>query len=63
MSTADPAKLFRKICIVQKQGRPIVNTLQQKIGPAMGKKGLAIKAAIILPPRLRLSTLQALNFF
>jgi hypothetical protein len=34
------------------------------MGPAVGKKGLEIKAAIIMPPRLRLLTLGhlALNF-
>jgi hypothetical protein len=34
------------------------------MGPAVGKKGLEIKAAITMPPRLKLLTLDrlALNF-
>jgi hypothetical protein len=60
MSTAETGNLFGKIWIAQKQGLPIVNTLN-RMGPAVGKNGLEIKAAITMPPRLKLLTLDHLT--
>jgi hypothetical protein len=67
MSKADTADWSGTIWIAQRQGLRIVNTFHNnKMRPAVGKKkkGLEIEAAITMPPRLKLSTLDrlALNF-
>jgi hypothetical protein len=54
MSTAGPENLLRKIWIAQKQGLPMVNTLTE-MDLAVGKKGRVIKAAITMPPILKLN--------
>jgi hypothetical protein len=59
MFSAGPANVFGKIWKAQKQG------LCTDISPGVGKKGREIKAALTMPSRLQLSTLDrmALNLF
>jgi hypothetical protein len=64
MSPADQANLFGKN-VDSTKARPVYcKHFCTEMGPAVGKNGLEIKAAITMPPIQKLSTLDrlALNF-